>query len=103
MKVLDASPPPVRDDRPASAVLHDHPDLRAVAFHLAPGQTVPPHHSASTVTVHVVSGRGTFTGAGGEAVLAPGESAVYAPAETHAIRAGDQPLHFIALITPRPG
>ena len=102
MTVLPSAPPPPREGRPASAIVHDEANVRVIAFHLAPGQAVPPHHSASTVTVHVVSGRGTFTGADDEAVLGPGESAVYAPGETHGMTAGDEALHFIALVTPRP-
>jgi quercetin dioxygenase-like cupin family protein len=102
VKTLAAAAPEPRTDRPATAILHDEPNLRVIAFHLLPGQHVPPHDSAGTVVVQVISGTGTFTGDGARTLLGPGESAVYAPGERHAIEAGDGPLHFIALVTPRP-
>jgi quercetin dioxygenase-like cupin family protein len=103
MKRLVANPPAARPERPSTAVLHDEANARVIAFHLLPGQEVPPHHSAGTVLVHVVSGAGTFRGDGAEEALGPGESAVYAPGETHSIQCGAHgPLHFLAIITPRP-
>jgi quercetin dioxygenase-like cupin family protein len=103
MIALDATPPPARPDRPSTRVLHDEPNLRVIAFHLLPGQTVPPHRNASTVLVQVISGRGRFAGEDAEATLAAGESAVYRPGETHSIDALDGPLVFHAVIAPRPG
>lgn len=102
MTVLPAGPE-ARADRAASALLHDHPDARVVGFHLLPGQRVPPHSSASTVLVHVVAGSGTFSGAAGEARLTAGETAVFAPGETHAMAADTEVLRFVAVIAPRPG
>lgn len=102
MKVLTAAPEP-RADRPATMLLHDEANSRIVAFRLLPGQVVPAHRSDSTVTVHVVEGEGIFLGEDGEAVLRTGQAAVFAPGEMHAIEAGVDPLHFIAIITPRPG
>jgi quercetin dioxygenase-like cupin family protein len=101
--VLDSAAPPARPDRPATRVLHDEPNLRVIAFHLLPGQTVPPHRNASTVLVQVVAGSGRFTGEDGETTLLAGESAVYRPGETHSITALDEPLVFHAVIAPRPG
>lgn len=100
---LDAAPPPSRADRPATRILHDEPNLRMIAFHLLPGQTVPPHRSTSTVLVQVIAGRGRFIGEDAEATLRPGESAVYRPGETHSIEALDEPLVFHAVLAPRPG
>jgi quercetin dioxygenase-like cupin family protein len=102
VKVLGAGPGP-RADRYASALVHDEPNARIVAFHLAPGQSVPPHTSESTVLVQVTEGHGTFSGADGAAELSAGESAVYAPGELHGIDARDVALRFLAVITPRPG
>lgn len=102
MKTLAAAAPDARPDRPATAILHDEPNVRVIAFHLLAGQRVPPHDSTSTVVVQVIAGTGTFTGDGARVVLGPGESAVYAPGETHGIEAGEGPLHFVALVTPRP-
>jgi quercetin dioxygenase-like cupin family protein len=95
--------PATRPDRPASAILHDEPNVRVVAFHLQPGQRVPPHRSESTVVVQVVAGRGRFEGADGAVVLEAGEGAVFEPGEMHAIDADGEPLRFLAVITPRPG
>lgn len=102
MKALDRDPPPPRAERPATRLLHDEPNARVVAFHLLPGQEVPAHHSPSTVLVHVVSGRGVFAGEDGSALLDAGGVAVFRPGESHAIRASDGPLHFVAVITPGP-
>jgi quercetin dioxygenase-like cupin family protein len=95
--------PDARHDRPASEVLHDEANVRIVCFHLLEGQSIPPHESDSTVIVEVISGTGVFRGAGADATLHAGQSAVFAPGEPHAIAAEQGPLRFRALITPRPG
>jgi quercetin dioxygenase-like cupin family protein len=102
VKVLDGGPEP-REARFTTALLHDDPNLRIVAFHLLPGQEVPPHHSPSTVSLQVTEGAGWFRGGDGEARLEVGQTIAYAPGETHAIRADDGPLRFLAFIAPRPG
>lgn len=101
MRVLAAGPAP-REDRYATALLHDDANARVVAFHLLPGQVVPPHRSESTVLVHVTAGTGRFRGADGDALLRPGDAASYEPGELHSIEAGDEPLRFVAVIAPRP-
>jgi quercetin dioxygenase-like cupin family protein len=100
---LDIDPPPARPERPSTRVLHDEANMRVIAFHFLPGQTVPPHRNASTVLVQVISGHGRFSGEGGEAILHAGASAVYRPGETHSITALAEPLVFHAVIAPRPG
>jgi quercetin dioxygenase-like cupin family protein len=102
MKVLSPGPD-ARADRYATELVHDEANARVVAFHLLPGQGVPPHRSDSTVLVNVTAGSGRFVGAGTDAVLHAGQSAAYEPGELHAIEAQDVPLRFIAVITPRPG
>lgn len=101
MTVLSTGPEP-RADRPSSAILYDHADARIVGFHLLPGQRVAEHRSASTVTIHVTEGSGTFRGAGAASRLEAGQAMVFAPDEMHAIDAGTEPLRFLAIITPRP-
>ncbi|HSJ14725.1 MAG TPA: cupin domain-containing protein [Longimicrobiales bacterium] len=101
MKVLGSAPPP-RLEKYASAVLHDEPNVRVVAFRLEPGQVVPAHTSPSTVLVHVIAGAGTFVGSGSRAELRAGESALYQPAEPHSITASSDGIAFLAVITPRP-
>ncbi|MBR9988197.1 MAG: cupin domain-containing protein [Gemmatimonadetes bacterium] len=95
--------PGARDDRPATALLYDHPNARIVAFHLLPGQQVAEHRSTSTVTVHVTEGSGVFRGSESESRLETGQIAVFEPDEVHSIDAGAEPLRFVAIITPRPG
>ena len=102
MNTLSFEAPPARPDRYASALLHDEPNARIVAFHLLPGQAVPPHHSPSTVVVQVLEGEGIFRGESGEAVLSPGQTAVYAPGETHSMEPREGALRFLVIITPRP-
>lgn len=103
MKVLPITPPAPRADRPATQLLHDEANARVVAFHLQAGQSVPEHRSVATVILQVVSGTGTFRGNDFEAQLGPGETAVFEPNEEHAIEADQGPLHFLALLAPRPG
>lgn len=103
MTPLESAAPASRPERPATRVLHDEPNLRVIAFHLLPGQTVPPHRSTSTVLVQVIAGHGRFAGEEAEATLRAGEAAVYQPGEMHSITALDEPLVFHAVIAPRPG
>ncbi len=104
MIVFPPEGPAPRDDRPATMLVHDEPNIRVVSFHLLPGQEVLPHTSESTVLVQVIEGSGTFVGETGEVRLEPGSTAVYAPREVHSMRASDgERLRFLAIITPRPG
>jgi len=90
-------------DRPATALLHDAPDVRLVVFRIAPGQAVAVHTSASTVMLQVVSGAGMVTGAGGEREVRAGQVVVYEPNEPHSMQARDEELVLLAAIAPRPG
>jgi quercetin dioxygenase-like cupin family protein len=100
--VLPADPPPPRAERAATLLLHDEPNLRVVAFHLQPGQRVPPHRSGSTVLLQVLEGGGVFTGESGSRVLAEGDTAVFGPNEEHAVEAAAAPLRFLAILAPAP-
>ena len=103
MKLLAAPPAQAPAHRHASALIHDEPDARVVAFRLDPHQAVPVHTSPSTVLVVVTEGEGTFTGADGEPVLLrAGQAAAYEPGEPHGMAAGDVGFCFLAVITPRP-
>ena len=103
MKILDAPPAQAPAHRHASALIHDVPDARVVAFRLGPRQQVPVHTSPSTVLVVVTEGEGTFTGADGNPVqLSTGQAAAYEPGEPHGMTAGDVGFCFLAVITPRP-
>ena len=89
--------------RPATAVLLDTPDVRLVVFRIAPGQAVPPHRSPSTVTLTVLEGSGTISGAGVERSCSAGDVVSYAPEELHGMRATAEELLLLATIAPRPG
>jgi quercetin dioxygenase-like cupin family protein len=77
--------------------------VRVIAFHLQPGQSVPPHRNDSTVLVQVVEGTGVFRGEDGQATLRAGMAAVYSPGELHSMEPLAGPLRFHAFITPSPG
>jgi len=91
------------EGRPATAVVHDAPHARLVVFRIAPGQAVPPHRSASTVTLQVLAGAGTLSGGDGERPCGAGDLVVYAPDELHGMRADHTELLLLATIAPRPG
>jgi quercetin dioxygenase-like cupin family protein len=91
-----------RQDRPASAIVHDCPAVRLVVFRLAPGQSVAPHHSASTVLLQVLAGRGVISGACSERACVEGDVLLFDPGEPHGMRAEDEELLLLAAITPRP-
>jgi quercetin dioxygenase-like cupin family protein len=96
-----------RAGRPATALLHDTPDVRLVVFRLAPGEQVAPHRSPSTVQLTVLEGSGTLTGEEGalpiDTKCREGDVVFYAPNELHGMRAGDEELLLLATIAPRPG
>lgn len=90
-------------DRPATAIVHDSADARLVVFRIDAGQAVAPHTSPSTVTLSVLEGSGTVSGAEGERAVSAGAVVVYEPNELHGMRATDGELVVLATITPRPG
>ena len=113
MKVLDAPRELARNaiapnpSRPATAVLHDSADVRQVVFRLAPGQSVPPHRSTSTVLLTVLDGAGVLSGEGeggnAEHHCTAGDIVAYEPNELHGMRAEGETMLLLATITPRPG
>jgi len=108
MKAVDvrraaAEAVPANASRPATAVVQDSPDARLVVFRLAPGQTVPPHRSVSTVMLTVISGQGFASGGDEERAVTTGDIVIYEPNELHGMRAESEELVLLATITPRPG
>ena len=89
--------------RPATALLHDSADARAVVFRIEAGQEVAPHTSTSTVLLSVVAGSGTVSGASEERPVSAGDLVTYEPGELHGMTAGSEQLLLVAVITPRPG
>ncbi|HEU4643392.1 MAG TPA: cupin domain-containing protein [Gemmatimonadaceae bacterium] len=92
-----------REDRPASALVHDAPDARLVVFRIEPGQEVAPHTSPSTVILTIAEGSGVVLGGDGERAVRAGEVVAYEPNERHGMRALDERLVVLAVIAPRPG
>ena len=92
-----------RPGKPATAIVHDSPDVRLLVFRLAPGEEVPPHTNPSTVILTVLDGAGTFMGPDYEQSVKSGTLVTYEPNELHGIRASNGPLTVLATITPRPG
>lgn len=88
--------------RPATAIIHDTPDARLVVFRIAAGQAVPVHTSASTVVLHILSGKGLVKGAEGERAVGAGAIVTYEPQEPHGMRATTGELLLLAVIAPRP-
>lgn len=92
-----------RPDRPATAILHDAPDVRLVVFSLKPGQAVAPHTSRSSVILVILEGQGTVSGGSGGSPVKTGDVVAYEPGELHGFTAGEGPLTVLAVIAPRPG
>lgn len=88
--------------RPATTLVHETADARAVLFRLEPGQSVPVHTSSSTVLLTILSGTGTVIGSEGERTVKPGEIVAYAPNEPHGMRAEGERVVISAVIAPRP-
>lgn len=89
--------------RPATAIVHDSTDARVIVFRIAPGQSVSPHRSASTVMLMVLSGRGIVTGGDGERAVTRGDLITYEPNELHGMHSTTEELSLVAIIAPRPG
>lgn len=90
--------------RPHAEPLHVDKMGRVLLFGLRPGQTVAEHSAPSSpVYIVVLSGKGVFTGGDGiEHVLGPGAMLVINPDESHAIRALDEALTFVAILHGSP-
>ncbi len=101
MKRLGDWPAP-RAEKHTTALLHDEPNYRIVAFTLAPNQEVPVHASGASVLVYVVAGTGEFRGGTELVELRAGDSVAYSPNEAHGMRAGSDGLQFLAVIAPSP-
>ncbi|HEY5218763.1 MAG TPA: AraC family ligand binding domain-containing protein [Gemmatimonadaceae bacterium] len=100
---LAADATSAQSDRPASAIMHEGPDVRLVVFRIEPGQSVAPHVSASTVILSVVEGSGLVSGAEGERSVRAGDVVTYARSELHGMRALSHLFVVVAIIAPSPG
>lgn len=89
--------------RPATALMHDVPDVRLVIFRIGRGQEVPRHTNPSTVILTVLAGSGVVLGADGDRAVRAGTVIAYEPNEPHGMRAVDDGMVVLATIAPRPG
>ena len=92
-----------RTDRPATAVVHDSPDVRLIVFRIEPHQAVATHTNASTVVLTIIEGTGFVSGNEGERAATVGDVIVFEPREPHAMRSNGSRFMVLAAITPRPG
>ena len=84
--------------------LHSNEEGRALRFALLPGQEIEDHEAPhSPVHLVVLQGRGLFAGADGvERECGEGMMVVFDAGETHAVRALDEKLVFIAIFKENP-
>ena len=62
--------------------------------HIAPGQTVEPHTSRSTVMLAILAGGGIVTGSDGERAVHAGDVVAYEPNEIHGMACSSSRLRF---------
>jgi quercetin dioxygenase-like cupin family protein len=89
--------------RPATAVIHDSPEMRLVVFRIGVAQQVAVHTSKSRVMLQVLEGSGVLVAGDSEFDCAKGDVVVYEPGERHGMKSIDKELLLLATITPRPG
>ncbi|MGA9836443.1 MAG: cupin domain-containing protein [Gemmatimonadaceae bacterium] len=89
-----------RQDRPATAIVHDGPDARLVVFRIEPGQSVAPHTSTSAVILSIMDGSGLVSGAGAERPVRAGDVVTFDPNERHGMRALSNAMVVLAVIAP---
>lgn len=89
---------------PHAESLHSNEEGRALRFSFRPGQSIEAHAAPnSPVHMIVLRGRGMFTGADGvERECSQGMMAAFDAGETHAVRAGDEELVYIAIYKENP-
>lgn len=93
------------NDRNAHAQsLHSNEEARALRFALLPGQEIADHDSPhSAVHLIILQGRGAFTGADGvERECGEGMMVVFDAGESHAVRAADEKLVYVAIYKENP-
>lgn len=88
--------------RPATAVMHDSPEMRLVVFRIGVAQKVAVHSSKSRVMLQVLEGSGVLSGGDSEIDCVKGDVVIYEPGEQHGMRSIDEELLLLATITPRP-
>jgi quercetin dioxygenase-like cupin family protein len=93
-----------KESEPHAEPLHVDKMGRVLLFGLRPGQSVREHNAPSSpVYIVVLKGSGMFAGGDGvERRLAASDMLVINPGETHAIRALDEDLAFVAVLHGSP-
>ena len=89
-----------RESAPYAQPLLVDQHTRILRWMLAPGQHIDEHKVPdSPFYVLVLQGRGTFAGEDGvEEEHGPGSLLIFAPNETHKVRALDEPLVFVSFL-----
>jgi quercetin dioxygenase-like cupin family protein len=88
-------------DRVVTEIVHSCQDMRAMVINLSPGQVLPAHTSSSSVSLHVVAGRGELWSGGDWVPAERGTIRFYPPQEPHGVRALDEPVTVLATLAPR--
>lgn len=76
--------------------------LRLTLMALARAGVLPEHKTEGPVSIHVIEGDVTFTGAGQEFALGPGDVLVFAPGVSHAARSRDGAVFLLTVVHPTP-
>lgn len=89
-------------DQLVSEILHSCQDMRVILLNLMPGQSLAPQISSSSVSLHVISGRGELLVGCEWVPTAQGAIRFYPPGESYGIKATDEPVSVLATLAPRP-
>lgn len=90
------------DEHVVSEIVHSCQDMRVILINLRPGQTLPPHQSSSSVSLHLLAGRGELLNGCDWSTAEPGTIRFYPPDEPHGVRALTEPVTVLATLAPRP-
>ncbi len=89
-------------ERMTTEVLHSCQDMRVLLIHLAPGESLPPQASSSSVSIQIVEGRGEILSGEEWVPVAAGVIRFFPPQEPHGVRAVEEPVTVMATLAPRP-
>jgi quercetin dioxygenase-like cupin family protein len=93
-----------REPNPYAQPLHVDDNGRILRFMLKPGQSIREHRAPhSPFYAVILAGEGMFAGADGqEQRMGPGTLLIFAPGETHQVRALEAELVFIGFLQGIP-
>ncbi|HLH04561.1 MAG TPA: cupin domain-containing protein [Bryobacteraceae bacterium] len=85
------------DSLPRATTLFREAGLRALLLHLEPGEGIPEHRTPGPISVHCISGEGTFVSDGDSIALRPGVLISLAGSVAHSVAAGEQ-KHLVLIV-----